>query len=69
MRWMPWKPVLGKLGLLALLIGALTWAYGYLTGNHIFSGEQSFDGEVFSNVSLGEIAGMNLGLLVTDESS
>jgi hypothetical protein len=30
---------------------------------------QSFDGEVFSNVSVGEIAGMKLGLLVTDESS
>jgi hypothetical protein len=30
---------------------------------------QSFDGEVFSNVSVGEIVGMKLGLLVTDESS
>lgn len=33
------QPLLNKLGLLALVIGALTWTYGYLTGNHIFSGE------------------------------
>ena len=33
------QPVLDKLGLLALVVGALTWTYGYLTGNHIFSGE------------------------------
>jgi hypothetical protein len=36
---MLWKPVLDKLGLLALVNGALTWTYGYLTGNHIFSSE------------------------------
>ena len=33
------QPLLDKLGLLALVTGALTWTYGYLTGNHIFSGE------------------------------
>jgi hypothetical protein len=33
------QPLLDKLGLLALVLGALTWTYGYLTGNHIFSGE------------------------------
>jgi hypothetical protein len=32
-------PLLNKLGLLALVLGALTWTYDYLTGNHIFSGE------------------------------
>lgn len=33
------QPVLDKLGLLALVLGALSWTYSYLTGNHIFSGE------------------------------
>jgi hypothetical protein len=32
-------PVLNKLALFALVLGALTWTWGYLTGNHIFSGE------------------------------
>jgi hypothetical protein len=30
------QPVLDKLGLLALVLGALTWTYSYLSGNHIF---------------------------------
>lgn len=33
------QPILDKLGLLALVLGALSWTYGYLTGNHIFSSE------------------------------
>jgi hypothetical protein len=33
------QPLLDKLGLFALVLGALSWTYGYLTGNHIFSGE------------------------------
>src|ERR1700709_534820 len=32
-------PVLNKLALFALVLGALTWTWGYLTGNHIFNGE------------------------------
>jgi type IV secretion system protein VirB6 len=32
-------PLLNKLGLLALVLGALKWTWDYLTGNHIFSGE------------------------------
>jgi hypothetical protein len=32
-------PVLNKLALFALVLGALTWTWGYLTGDHIFSGE------------------------------
>jgi hypothetical protein len=31
------QPLLDKLGLFALVLGALSWTYGYLTGNHIFS--------------------------------
>ncbi|MGA8595073.1 MAG: hypothetical protein WB676_10055 [Bryobacteraceae bacterium] len=33
------QPILNKLGLLALVLGALSWTYSYLTGNHIFSSE------------------------------
>jgi hypothetical protein len=32
-------PVLNKLALLALVLGAFTWTWDYLVGNHIFSGE------------------------------
>jgi type IV secretion system protein VirB6 len=32
-------PLLNKLALFALVLGALTWTWEYLTGNHIFSGE------------------------------
>jgi hypothetical protein len=32
-------PLLNKLGLFALVIGALKWTYDYLVGDHIFSGE------------------------------
>ena len=33
------QPLLDKLALLALVLGALSWTYSYLTGNHIFSSE------------------------------
>ncbi len=31
------QTLLDKLGLLALVLGALSWTYSYLTGNHMFS--------------------------------
>jgi TrbL/VirB6 plasmid conjugal transfer protein len=31
--------LLNKLGLFALVMGALNWTWGYLTGHHIFTGE------------------------------
>jgi hypothetical protein len=33
------QPLLDRLALFALVLGALTWTYDYLTGNHIFSAE------------------------------
>src|SRR6516165_208635 len=33
------QPLLDKLGLLALVLGALSWTYAYLTGHHIFSSD------------------------------
>jgi TrbL/VirB6 plasmid conjugal transfer protein len=33
------RSLLDKLGLLALVLGAMSWTWGYLTGHHIFSGD------------------------------